>query len=121
MIHVLIVGSPQWQDEWAVTRLVEGLTMDTVVWHRGDPRSQVDALVQKLVPVHGLAVARFPQDLPGTQHLPASQRLVAGLMRMDTVYVLGLGQADRTIKALVRQARQHGVRIVRVTATTGLG
>lgn len=102
-----------------MSRILETLTPDTVVWHRGDPRSPVDALVHKLAPVHGLAVARFPQDLPGTQHLPASQRLVVGLMRMDSVYVFGVVR-DRATKALVRHARQQGVRIVRVTATTGL-
>lgn len=120
MIHVLIVGNPQWQDEWAVTRIVEGLTPDTVVWHRDDPRSAVDALVQKLVPLQGLAVARFPQDLPGIARVPAGQRISVGLMRVDTVYLLGSVQSDRDTKALVRQAQQRGVRIVRVTATTGL-
>lgn len=120
MNHILIVGARPWQDTWALDHILEALVPETVVWHWANPRSGVAAMVQERAPRHGLAVARFPHDMPGIERLPTSQRVVAGLMRMDSMYVLGSVQGDRPTQALIRQARQNGVRIVRVTAITGL-
>lgn len=120
MNHVLIVGARPWRSTWALDHILEALAPETVVWHWANPRSGVDAMVQKLAPLHGLAVARFPHDMPGIERLPTSQRVVAGLMRMDSMYVLGSVQGDQPTQALIRQARQNAVRIMRVTATTGL-